>query len=159
LKYYELTVCLEVALVFGHGCRNGAQVYLSLIRARYDPRVPGFPISRGPEQTVMRYPSHDWRSRLPQLSVVLCCLLLTAYFAHHALYGRYGLKVRSELLERSALLDFEIISLEAVRSKLEHDVALLAPDRPDPDIVEDIARDILGFAHPNDRIMLQSNNK
>lgn len=106
---------------------------------------------------MLRNPSHDLRSRLPQLTVVLCCLIVTAYFAHHALYGRYGLKVRYELMERSNLLDFEIMSLEAVRSKLARDVALLAPDKPDADIVEDVARDVLGFAHPSDLILLHSN--
>jgi len=85
--------------------------------------------------------------------VLLLCLGLTAYFAYHAIHGRHGLAARSELIERSALLEFEIKSLEAVRTKLERDVALLAPDRPDPDIVEEIARDVLGFVHPADRIV------
>jgi len=78
---------------------------------------------------------------------------MTAYFAHHAINGRHGLEVRSRLIERSALLEFEIKSLEAVRAKLKRDVALLTPDRPDPDIVEEIARDVLGFVHPQDRVL------
>ena len=82
---------------------------------------------------------------------------MTAYFAHHAINGRYGLKARYDLMEKSNLLDFEIISLEAVRSKLARDVALLTPDTPDPDLVEDVARDVLGFANPNDHILLHSN--
>lgn len=91
--------------------------------------------------------------RLRQATVLLLCLGLTAYFAHHAIYGRHGLEMRSRLVERSALLEFEIKSLEAVRAKLERDVALLTPDQPDPDIVEEIARDVLGFAHPDDVIV------
>lgn len=58
-------------------------------------------------------------------------------------------------MERSQLLDFEISSLEAVRSKLKRDIALLTPDQPDPDLVEEIARDVLGFALPEDRIVLR----
>lgn len=57
-------------------------------------------------------------------------------------------------MERSQLVDFEIKSLEAVRAKLVTDVALLTADRPDPDIVDEIARDVLGFAQPEDRILL-----
>jgi len=57
------------------------------------------------------------------------------------------------LIERSTLLDFEIKSLEAVRAKLERDVALLSPDKPDPDMVEEIARDVLGYIRPNDIIV------
>jgi cell division protein FtsB len=110
-----------------------------------------------PRTPVLRKSLHDWRSRLPQLTVVLCCAAVTIYFAHHALSGRYGLEARNQLMERSNLLDFEISSLEAVRSKLARDVALLSPELPDQDLVEDVARDVLGFARPDDRILLQSN--
>ena len=80
--------------------------------------------------------------------MLLLCLGFTAYFAYHAIYGRHGLEVRSALTERSALLEFEIKSLEAVRANLERDVALLTPDKPNPDIVEEIAREVLGFVDP-----------
>jgi cell division protein FtsB len=85
--------------------------------------------------------------------VLLLCLGLTAYFAHHAIYGRHGLEARSRLIERSALLEFEIKSLEAVRAKLARDVALLSPETPDPDMVDEIAREVLGFAHPDDFVV------
>lgn len=93
------------------------------------------------------------RLRLGQVLVLLACLTSTAYFVFHALHGRHGLEARNQLIERSNLLDFEIKSLEAVRSKLERDVALLAPELPNPDLVEEIARDVLGYVHPNDRIV------
>jgi cell division protein FtsB len=86
--------------------------------------------------------------------VLLLCLGLTAYFAFHTLKGRHGLEARDRLLERESALQFEIQSLEAVRSMLERDVALLRPDLPDPDFVEEIAREVLGFAHPRDRILM-----
>jgi len=85
--------------------------------------------------------------------VLLLCLGFTAYFAYHAIYGRHGLEVRSQLTERSALLEFEIKSLEAVRANLKCDVALLSPDKPDPDLVEEIARDVLGFVRPDDLVI------
>jgi cell division protein FtsB len=91
--------------------------------------------------------------RIRQATVLLLCLGLTAYFAHHAIYGRHGLEARSRLIERSALLEFEIKSLEAVRAKLVHDVVLLTPDKPDKDLVEEAAREVLGFAHPDDFIV------
>lgn len=85
--------------------------------------------------------------------MLLACLSATAYFAHHALHGRHGLHARAELAERSALLDFELKSLNTVRAKLEHDVALLSPELPNADMVEEIARDVLGYVHPDDRIL------
>lgn len=84
--------------------------------------------------------------------MLLLCLTLTAYFAYHAANGRHGLEARRTLIERSSLLEFEIRSLEAVRAKLERDVALLKPELPDADLVEEIARDVLGFARPSDRV-------
>jgi cell division protein FtsB len=85
--------------------------------------------------------------------VLLLCLSLTAYFAHHTLKGRHGLEARNRLLERESILQFEIESLEAVRAKLARDVALLRPDLPDPDMVEEVAREVLGFADPRDRVV------
>ncbi len=96
--------------------------------------------------------------RLPQLSVLLCCSGLTVLFVHHSIYGRHGLEARKALMERSSLLDFEIRSLETVRSKLERDVALLAPELPNADIVEEIARDVLGFVAPGDKLILDDRN-
>ena len=93
------------------------------------------------------------RPRLGQVLVLLACLSSTAYFVFHALHGHHGLEARNQLIERSELLEFEIKSLEAVRSKLERDVALLAPEIPNPDLVEELARDVLGYVHPADRVI------
>ena len=92
--------------------------------------------------------------RLKQVSVTLACLSLTAYFAYHIRYGRHGLEARAELQERSALLDFELKGLESVRTKLRHDVALLSPEIPNDDIVEETARDVLGYVRPDDKIVV-----
>lgn len=109
---------------------------------------------------MLRYPQHDRRSRrsrlVRQTFVALICLGLTAYFAHHAHRGRHGFEARLQLVERTALLAFELESLEAVRSRLARDVALLAAEPPHADLVEEIARDVLGFAHPADQILIES---
>ncbi len=94
-----------------------------------------------------------WRF-LKRLSLTLACLGLTAYFGYHMRYGRHGLDARRELEERSALLDFEIKGLETVRTKLRHDVALLSPEIPNADIVEETARDVLGYVRADDKIVV-----
>ena len=104
--------------------------------------------------TVSRHSSaRVWQSRSKQLVVLLCCLSASGYFAYHALHGRYGFEARNRLIERSSVLEFEIKSLEAVRSLLARDVALLAADPPAPDLVEEIARELLGFSYPSDKII------
>lgn len=102
---------------------------------------------------VPRYITARRRARPWQSLVVLFCFGLTAYFAHHALYGRHGFEARQRLIERSSILEFDVRSLEAARARLERDVALLSPELPHSDLVEEIARDVLGFAHPDDRIV------
>ncbi len=90
-----------------------------------------------------------------QAFVPLLCLALSAYFAAYAVNGRHGLAARSKLEDRAAALAFERETLEAARARLARDVALLGPGAPDPDLVEEIARDVLGFAYPEDRILLE----
>ena len=79
-----------------------------------------------------------------------------AYFGHHAVYGRHGLEARTRLIERSSLLAFETRSLEAVRAKLERDVALLSPTKPHPDLIEEVARDVLGFVKSDDIVIVRA---
>jgi cell division protein FtsB len=92
---------------------------------------------------------------LKQLFVLLSCALTTVYFVSHAFTGRHGFEARARLIDRSNVLEFEIKSLEAVRSHLLRDIALLSPERPAPDLVEEIARDVLGFSRPTDTIQLR----
>ena len=91
------------------------------------------------------------RGRLPL--VLLGSLALTIYFAHHALNGSHGLQARRQLLQRSSMLEAQIAGLETVRAKLQRDVALLAPEQPDPDFVAQVAADILGYA-PKDALVV-----
>ncbi|MFA7307813.1 MAG: septum formation initiator family protein [Hyphomicrobium sp.] len=86
--------------------------------------------------------------------MLLACLTSTAYFVYHARYGRHGIEARNRLIERSALLDFENRGLESVRSKLRRDVALLSPEVPNSDLVEEIARDVLGYVRSSDKIVV-----
>ncbi len=83
------------------------------------------------------------RRRLPL--VLLGSLALTTYFAHHALNGSHGLQARQKLTERASMLERDVARLEVVRARLKRDVALLAPEVPDPDMVSTIAADVLGY--------------
>ena len=94
---------------------------------------------------------YDRRKGRPrQILVSLFCLCALGYFAYHAIVGERGLEARSRLIERSRQLGPEIERLEAVRTRLEQEVRLL--DAADPDIVEELAIELLGFARPGDRV-------
>ena len=92
------------------------------------------------------------KSRPRQILVSLFCLCALGYFAYHAIVGKRGLEARSRLIERSRQLGPEIERLEAVRARLEQEVRLL--DAADPDIVEELAIELLGFARPGDRVVV-----
>ena len=106
------------------------------------------------ERIVLRKPIHDWRKLSRQFFVLLICSGFASYFAYHAINGRHGLEAKHQFLERLTLLEFEIKSLEAARARYTQDVALLTPELPNADLVEEIARDVLGFVDPNDKVVL-----
>jgi cell division protein FtsB len=85
--------------------------------------------------------------------VLLACLSAGTYFAYHAVHGRHGWQARVALIDRASLLAFEQAGLTSVRAKLARDVQLLRPEQPDADLTEEIARDVLGYVHPADRIV------
>lgn len=86
---------------------------------------------------------------------MLVCACLTAYFGYHAIQGRHGLVARSSLIERSRALEREIRALETVQARLTREIALLDEARPDPDYVDELAREMLGFANPNDKLIVE----
>ncbi len=91
--------------------------------------------------------------RLSPLLLVCCCM--TIYFGYHAMNGRHGLEARSRLQARAVMLERELHALGVVRSRLEREVALLSPSKSDPDFVEELAREMLAYAYPSDRILLE----
>jgi cell division protein FtsB len=100
-------------------------------------------------------PMYDRRKgRLRQNLVSLFCLCALGYFAYHALNGNRGLEARFALIERSRVLEPQIRRLEAARVRLERDVRLL--DAGDPDIIEELAIQVLGFARPGDRVVVSA---
>ena len=88
-----------------------------------------------------------------QLALLLSCWAVIGYFGHHIAHGRHGLETRARLTERAQLLSFEIKTLHGVRSRLAHDVALLTPAAPDADLVEELAREVLGYVAPADHVL------
>ena len=101
-----------------------------------------------------RTPAQDRRKRkFAQLSLVLLgCAAFSATFIHHAIYGRHGLEARSKLIARSTELDREIKSLEAVHGEFTRHIRLLR-EKPQRDLVEEIAQRTLGFAYPDEVVI------
>jgi cell division protein FtsB len=92
------------------------------------------------------------KGRQRQALVSLCCLLAIGYFAYHATSGRRGYEARSRLIQRASVLENEIERLEAARARLAREVRLL--EAGDPDLIEELAIERLGFARPGDRVVI-----
>lgn len=98
-------------------------------------------------------PRTKWRVLSWQLFTLTVCCALTGYFAFHTISGRYGINAQNELLTRTTALEFQANALQQARDRLQREIALLSPDMPDPDLVEEIAREVLGYANPRDRLI------
>jgi cell division protein FtsB len=79
---------------------------------------------------------------------------MIAYFAFNAQHGNYGIEAGKALKEEIANLTVERDELVMERARLEHRNQLLRSSQIDPDILEELARRDLGFAMPNDLIMV-----
>jgi cell division protein FtsB len=92
---------------------------------------------------------------LQHISVALCCALFAGYFGYHTLYGKHGLEAQRSIVERRAYVDQQLLSLEAVHQRLRKDIAVLDPTHPGYNgMVEEVARETLGFAYPGERILV-----
>lgn len=88
-------------------------------------------------------------------TIPLVCVSLIGYFAYHLFVGDHGLGARARLEMRISTLEGELSGLQAVRAKLDRDVALLRAEHLDPDMLDERARAILNFAHPNDIVIIE----
>ena len=99
---------------------------------------------------------NPWSNKLRRPPIVLLGVgLASAYFAYHGIFGTHGLQAKYRLLDRMEILQREISGLEVERTRLQQDVAALAIEPPDPDIVEEAARSLFGWSRPGDRIIVR----
>lgn len=90
------------------------------------------------------------------LLIHTCAFGLIGYFAFHAYHGNYGLAAKKGYEEDIVRLTQIRDELRVERLDVERHVALLRPESIDPDMVEELARRDLGFAHSNDLVMIKS---
>jgi cell division protein FtsB len=82
------------------------------------------------------------------------CLGLLGYFTYHLIVGDHGLDSHAQLQTQLKTVEGELKGLQAVRERLDRDVALMRADKLDPDMLDERARTILNFSHPNDIVIM-----
>ncbi|MFZ5836142.1 MAG: FtsB family cell division protein [Pseudomonadota bacterium] len=93
------------------------------------------------------------RRRLRHAAVPALCACAVVYFGYHAIQGDRGLITYFRYGQYIDTLKGEYDQTVRQREMLEHRVSLMRSQSLDPDLLEERARDVLGFAHPNDRVI------
>jgi cell division protein FtsB len=94
------------------------------------------------------------RTFLTALGLYIMAALLIGYFGVNAYTGNHGLNAKQDLELNVATLTGELERLKAERSQWERRVVLLKADSLDPDMLDERARAILNYTHPNDATLI-----
>lgn len=70
----------------------------------------------------------------------MLCVLLLAYFVHHAMTGRFGMESLARLDQETQRLEFELAAVTAQRQSLEARVLLLHDGTMERDMLDEQAR-------------------
>lgn len=93
-----------------------------------------------------------WRAvrgaALPALAI-----LIVTFFGGYALFGSNGVLAWGEYSKQLAVRRGDLAKAERDRAQLANRVALLDPRHADPDLVDELTREKLGVAHPDEIIV------
>ena len=93
------------------------------------------------------------QARLAQLGGMAFFLSIMAYFVLHAFRGENSLPALKRLQQQEVALLAEAEHVRAERHDLESRIELLKESSIDPDMLEELVRKRLGFAHPDEVIV------
>jgi len=94
------------------------------------------------------------RSILTALGLYVLAALLIGYFGVNAFSGNHGLKAKQDLDQQIASLSSELAQLQLERKQWERRIALLKSRGLDPDMLDERARALLDYVHPNDLTLM-----
>ena len=96
----------------------------------------------------------DIRLRARHIWLTVFGALVLAYFSYHMIQGNHGVIALFEL--RSNLAAAEAIQAKtgAEHRRLVQQVALLQPGNLDPDMLEERARVMLNYVHPDEIVII-----
>ncbi len=98
----------------------------------------------------------DLKRRLKPLAAQLLGACLAGYFLYHAVEGDRGLLAWLRVHRELALAEAELRQSTEQRQALERRVAQLNSSSLDPDMLDERARAMLNFSHPDDVVIFSS---
>lgn len=93
-------------------------------------------------------------SILLKLSITAGLLAFQGYLGYHVVTGAFGIESRHEMLAEITVLEAHRAALEIQIDSYAHRIALLDPQRLDPDLLTERARALLGLVHPDDILIV-----
>lgn len=96
------------------------------------------------------------KSYLRPLIVPVIALGFSGYFAWHGWHGSFGIEARRALTVEAARLDGELAKVKQERATIERRVVLLRSSSLESDMLDERAREILGFANANEVAIVAS---
>lgn len=94
------------------------------------------------------------RSFLLSLGLYAIASAAVAYFVSHAHHGSRGLETKDKIMAAIGTVQAELTDLATERQNWEHRVALVRSDAMDRDILDELARTVLGRVHKNDVVIM-----
>ena len=102
---------------------------------------------------------NEIRVRARKILPTVLAASVVGYFGYHALHGERGFLAWRELKGDLVVARSVEAEIAEQRSRLERRTALLRADNLDPDLLEERARVLLGYGHPNDLVILHPGPK
>ena len=91
---------------------------------------------------------------LTAIGLYIFAAAFIGYFAVNAFTGNHGLRAQQELDQQLATMQRQLKAIKAERAIWERRVSLLRSDKIDPDMLDERARALIGYADPRDLVML-----
>ncbi len=91
---------------------------------------------------------------LTALGLYIFAALFIGYFGVNAFTGAHGLRAQADLDKQMATMNAELARLKAERTVWQRRVSLLRSSQIDPDMLDERARALLGYADPRDITLL-----
>ncbi len=98
---------------------------------------------------------NEIRVRARKILPTVLAVSVVGYFGYHALHGERGFLAWRELKGDLAVARTVEAQIAEQRAQLDRRTALLRADNLDPDLLDERARVLLGYGHPNDLVILR----
>jgi cell division protein FtsB len=94
------------------------------------------------------------RAVLTAVGLYAVAAAIIGYFGINAYTGAHGLKAKQDLAQQQADLMRELERLRGERKVWEQRLSLLRADNLDPDLLDERARALLGYADPRELVLI-----